>query len=77
MKALFSICGGLVVEVEPDGTEKRVYLRVIEGVEYEVSREPFTPPAEGDARKVVSGLSLTKAEARAVASAMMGCAAEL
>lgn len=69
MKANFHLAADLDVEVETDSINRRVYLRTITGVDY------------GDdgstTRKVERELSFQRNEARAIASALMGCASDI
>jgi hypothetical protein len=69
MRALFHLNGSEEVEVEPCPSGKGVFVRVI-------NCAPDVNRPEG-VRHVERELSLLKSEARAIASAMMGCAAEV
>jgi len=74
MKALFQLAADCSIEVEK-GPERTVYFRVIEGVDYEKSRNPFTAIPEGSPLKQTLCIPLHEREARALGSALMGCAA--
>lgn len=86
MKAQFHMAGDLDVLVTPDETNRHVRLQIIRGVCYEVGHPSHALPPEGEAvteplvgcpERSVDSLVFSRAEARAVASALMGCAAEL
>ena len=56
------------VEVEADKVNRRVNVRTIDGVDF----------GDGNStRHIERELSLSRMEARTIASAMMGCAAEV
>ena len=76
MKALFNLAADFQIEVEPDHVERVVHLRMINGAEYDLSREPFTPLPKGS-NQDSSMFSLKKAEARALGSALLSCASEV
>lgn len=87
MRAIFHLNADLdvVVQVEPGNS---VVLGIREGVDYGDSPEPSRPHEPQDRRVVeafqalskqckVKELKLSKSEARAIASSLMACAAEL
>lgn len=72
MRALFHLAADLEIEIEgsgpshPNTSSNYVYVRTITGVDHERNE-----------KHIERELCLSKSEARAVASAIMGCAAEL
>lgn len=76
MKAHLQIAADQRIEVEPDAASRIVKVCVLDGVDYEWMRGPFTQPNEGSPLKVTR-FAFTKAEARALGSAILGCAAEI
>lgn len=78
MKTHFKLTGDLNIEIMPDSVpeSRLVSLRFIRGVDYDIHQTPFTPLAVDSQRKM-EVLLLSKAEARSIASALMGCAAEV
>lgn len=66
MKATFHIAGDLDVEVLKPQTEAGVLLKIIQGAYF----------GEGEDKRQISDVWLTKGTARAIASAIMACAAE-
>lgn len=70
MRGQLHLAADLDVEVAPQPIDRVVILRALEGVDY-----GQTDPAT--TRKEAIRLVLNKGEARALASLIMGCAAEL
>jgi len=66
MKATFALAADLQIEVQDGQVNKDVQLRIITGVDY-----------ENGTRHVEREITMHKSAARAIASAMMGCAAQL
>lgn len=78
MEVKFKIAGGLNLNVEEDRVSRVVRLVTLRGVCYEHTEKDNVGNADGPCPEIKADvLILTKAEARAIASAMMGCAAEL
>ena len=85
MRAQFHLAADLDVVVSNDEIGRRVNLQVFRGVCYETghSRHTLLPEGEAGQEKVldcpertVDSVTLARNEARAIASALMGCAAE-
>lgn len=68
MRAKFDIAVDLAIEIQDLQVNKQVALRIITGVDY---------GDETSNRKVDREITMHKSTARAIASAMMGCAAQL
>ena len=81
MEASFRLAGDLKVKIDSDRLGDGggvVRLIILRGVCYEHKPEDNVGTAEGPCPEIKAGVvMLTKPQARAVASAMMGCAAEL
>ena len=70
MKARIELAADLSLVILPDKVNRTVMLETLTGVDYGHGNEATTIKTE-------RAIFMTKAEARAVASALMGCAAEL
>jgi len=70
MRAQFHLAADMDVDIESDATGRYVVVTMFEGVDY-------GPDSPDTTKRSVAQWNLGKNEARAIASAMMGCAAQL
>ena len=86
MNAQFKLSADLEIHIDPDRVNQTARVSIIRGVCYEAGHPSHVLPPEGNAgteavhgcpEKTVDAISLSKNEARAIASALMGCAAQL